>query len=182
MGRPASTSAGFMADAAAAAAASLAFGVEPQDVARGIASVTPLPHRGEVVSQIGSVIFIDDSKATNPHATLASLEGRNDVVLIAGGLSKGVDLSPLATAVDHLKGVVAIGEAGEELRTIFEGSVPVAMASSMSEAVSAASLMAEGRGTVLLAPACASQDMFTDYKERGERFASAVRSLEGSAA
>ena len=182
MGRPASTSAGFMADAAAAAAASLAFGIEPEDVTRGIARVSPLPHRGEVVSQIGSVTFVDDSKATNPHAALASLEGRSDVVLIAGGLSKGVDLSPLATAVDHLKGVVAIGEAGEELRTIFEGLVPVAMAGSMNEAVSLASLMAEGQGTVLLAPACASQDMFTDYKERGERFASAVRSLQGSAA
>jgi len=182
MGRPASTSAGFMADAAAAAAASLAFGVEPQDVARGIAAVTPLPHRGEVVEQIGSVTFIDDSKATNPHATLASLEGRSDVILIAGGLAKGVDLTPLATAVDHLKGVVAIGEASEELRTIFEGLVPVEAAASMQEAVSVASHMAEGRGTVLLAPACASQDMFTDYKERGERFAAAVRSLEGSAA
>lgn len=182
MGRPASTSAGFMADAAAAAAATLSFGAEPEEVARGIAAVRPLSHRGEVVAQIGSVRFIDDSKATNPHATLASLEGRDDVVLIAGGLSKGVDLSPLATAAGRLKGVVAIGEAAGELQAIFTGLVPFQRAATIEEAVSTAALIADGDGTVLLAPACASQDMFTDYKERGDRFATAAVSLEGSAA
>ena len=182
MGRPASSSAGFLADAAAAAAASISFGLEPEAVGSGIASVRPLAHRGETVARIGSLVFIDDSKATNPHATLASLEGRTDVVLIAGGLSKGVDLSPLATAVGRLKAVVAIGDASDELLAIFDGLVPVERASSMGAAVATASVLAQGEGTVLLAPACASQDMFTDYKDRGERFAEAARSLEGASA
>src|SRR5207253_7673462 len=85
LGVPASTSSGFRADAAAAAAASLAFGIEPDAVRDGIARIRPLPHRGRVVATAGSVRFVDDSKATNPHAALAALEGLAGVVLIAGG-------------------------------------------------------------------------------------------------
>lgn len=176
LGRPVG-SAGFRADAAAAAAASLAFGIEPGAVAAGLASVEPLPHRGEVVAEAGPVRFIDDSKATNPHAALASLEGISDAVLIAGGLSKGVDLSPLAETADALAGVVAIGEAAQELVAVFRDRVAVRVASSIEEAVRVALEMAPSGGTVILAPACASQDMFRDYRERGERFAQAAARL-----
>ena len=100
LGRPAGSARGFMADAAAAAAAALSFGLDADAVGEGVRSVEPLPHRGRIVARVGSVAFVDDSKATNPHAALAALEGRHDVVLIAGGLAKGVDLSPLATATD----------------------------------------------------------------------------------
>lgn len=175
LGHPSSDSAGFLADAAAAAAASLAFGLEPAHVSQGIRSVELLPHRGTVVAQMAGVSFVNDSKATNPHAALAALEGRTDVVLIAGGLSKGVDLSPLASAGGSLKGVVAIGDAASEIATIFEGLVPVRKAGSMGEAVEAATELVGSEGTVLLAPACASQDMFTDYQDRGERFAESAR-------
>lgn len=177
IGRPSSTNSGFLADAAAATAAALSFGIGSDAVAAAILTASPLPHRGQVVAAIGDVVFVDDSKATNPHAVLAGLEGRTEVVLIAGGLSKGVDLSPLRSAASHLKGVVAIGEAASEIIGLFEGSVPVRKAGSMQEAVEAAFDMAAGVGTVLLAPACASQDMFLDYKDRGERFSRAAVSL-----
>src|SRR5947209_4075132 len=107
----------------------------------------------------------------------AALDGRTGAVLIAGGRAKGVDLSPLAAAAPSLAGVVAIGEAASAVARIFDGLVPVMQASSMEEAVGAALGMAPERGTVILAPACASQDMFRDYRERGDRFAEAARAL-----
>jgi UDP-N-acetylmuramoylalanine--D-glutamate ligase len=171
----------FRLDAAAAAASALAFGLEPAAVSSAVQSFEPLPHRGAVVAVVGSVQFVDDSKATNPHAALASLDGRTGTVLIAGGLSKGVDLSPLAAAAPGLVAVVAIGEAAPQLAAVFEGLVPVRTASSIEEAVAAALRLSPGDGTVLLAPACASQDMFRDYRERGDRFAAAARSLTDGA-
>src|SRR5439155_4541099 len=137
----------------------------------------PLPHRGRVVAHVRGVRFVDDSKATNPHAALAALEGMHDAVLIAGGLSKGVDLSPLATAAPSLAGVVVLGEAAAEIAALFEHLVPVRKADSIEEATSIAFELASRGGTVILAPACASQDMFRDYRERGDRFAAAARRL-----
>ena len=169
--------AGFRSDAAATAAAALAFGLRPSHVARGIESFTPLPHRGDVVASVHGVRFIDDSKATNPHAALAALDGLRHVVLIAGGLAKGVDLSPLAFAAPSLDAVVAIGEASHDLVGIFDGVVDVRTADSIEDAVRTASGLAVPGGTVLLAPACASQDMFRDYRERGDRFAAEVYRL-----
>jgi UDP-N-acetylmuramoylalanine--D-glutamate ligase len=177
LGRPASVGSGFRADAAAAAAAALAFGLSPDSVREGIASVRPLPHRGQVVAAVGSVRFVDDSKATNPHAVLAALEGLSDAVLIAGGLSKGVDLSPLAAATPSLAGVVVLGEAGPEIASLFEGNVPVRKAGSIEEAAGLGLELAPVGGVVVLAPACASQDMFRDYAERGDRFVAGARAL-----
>jgi UDP-N-acetylmuramoylalanine--D-glutamate ligase len=167
----------FAMDAAAATASGLAFGLPVDSIRSALASAQPLPHRGTVVAHVGFVRFIDDSKATNPHAALAALEGLRDAVLIAGGLAKGVDLSPLAAAAPALSGVVAIGEAASVVATVFDGLVPVRKAGSMDEAVADALDMAPPRGTVILAPACASQDMFRDYRDRGERFAAAARRL-----
>jgi UDP-N-acetylmuramoylalanine--D-glutamate ligase len=146
-------------------------------VQAGIDSFAPLGHRGEVVAQTDMVRFLDDSKATNPHATLAALAGRRHVVLIAGGLAKGVDLSPLRAASESLTAVVAIGEATQELERVFAGASPVRRATTIEEAVALAFVEAAGGGDVLLAPACASQDMFRDYRERGDRFAGAARAL-----
>jgi UDP-N-acetylmuramoylalanine--D-glutamate ligase len=178
LGVPAGTSSGFLTDAAAAAAAAISFGLSADDVGAGIRSVEPLPHRGRIVARAGSVPFLDDSKATNPHAALAAMEGLHDVVLIAGGLSKGVDLSPLKAATPRLAGVVVIGDAAAEIAALFEAAVPVRKAGSIEEASRLALELAPEGGTVLLAPACASQDMFRDYKERGERFAAAAAALE----
>ncbi len=177
LGRPAADAAGFRADAAAAAAAALAFGLDPEAVSEGIRSVRPLQHRGEEIARVGGIRFLDDSKATNPHAALAALEGLSGAVLIAGGVAKGVDLSPLTAASPRLAGVVAIGEAGGEIVGLFEGLLPVRKAGSVEEAVRRAFELAPPGGTVILAPACASQDMFRDYRERGELFAAAAEEL-----
>jgi UDP-N-acetylmuramoylalanine--D-glutamate ligase len=168
---------GIAEDAAAAVTAAIAFGVDPGAVQAGIDSFAPLGHRGEVVARTEQVRFLDDSKATNPHAALAALAGRRDVVLIAGGLAKGVDLSPLRAAADALTAVVAIGEATGELERVFSGVTPVRRATTIEEAVALAFVEAARGGDVILAPACASQDMFRDYRERGDRFAGAARAL-----
>ena len=177
LGRPAHDAAGFVADCAAAAAAGLAFGLPEDAIRTAIATMPPLPHRGEEVARAGSVRFLDDSKATNVHAALHALRGKRDIVLVAGGMAKGVDLSPLADGLPSLAGVVAIGEAAPEVVEVFEGRVPVRTAVSIEEAVTVAHAMAPRDGIVLLAPACASWDMFRDYAERGDRFAAAARTL-----
>jgi len=172
----------FLSDCAAAAAAGSAFGLPLEALTEGLRDFRPLPHRGAVVAGVRSVRFLDDSKATNPHAALAALDGLSDVVLIAGGLAKGVDLTPLASAAPALVAVVAIGESAAELERVFEGRVPARRAGSMDEAVRAGFELAPANGTVLLAPACASFDMFRDYADRGDRFAAAARALAGGAA
>jgi UDP-N-acetylmuramoylalanine--D-glutamate ligase len=131
------------------------------------------------VAERGGVTFIDDSKGTNVGATLAALQGlEGPLVLIAGGLSKGQDLAPLAAASQgKLRAAVLIGTAAPELERVLAGVCPTIRAASMEEAVTAAATCAEPGDTVLLSPACASLDMFRDYKERGERFARAARQL-----
>jgi UDP-N-acetylmuramoylalanine--D-glutamate ligase len=167
------------ADAAAAAAACLAFGGTTEAIRAGLAAFTPEPHRGETVARASGVRFVDNSKATNPHATLAAVGSAGGVVLLAGGDAKGVDLSPLAALTDRLAGVVAIGAAADEVVALFDGRVPTRKAGSIEEAVRTAFDLAPPGGVVLLAPACASWDMFRDYRERGERFSAAARAIAG---
>jgi UDP-N-acetylmuramoylalanine--D-glutamate ligase len=168
---------GGLEDTLAAAAAALLLGVDVVALRRAISSFRPLPHRLEVVATVGGVTFIDDSKATNPHAALAAVAGLNDVVLIAGGRSKGMDLTPLKDSVPPVRGVVALGEARDVVSAVFSGLVPVETADSMADAVGRAATMAGGKGSVLLSPACASLDMYPSYAARGQDFARAVRAL-----
>jgi UDP-N-acetylmuramoylalanine--D-glutamate ligase len=177
LGRPALDAAGFRADAAAAVAVALSFGVDPAAVREGLHRTAPLGHRGEEVARAGDVRFLDDSKATNVHAALNALAGRTDVVLVAGGTAKGADLSPLLGGLPSLAALVAIGDAADELVALFDGRIPVRRAGSIEEAVRTAYDLAVPRRTVLLAPACASWDMFADYSERGDRFAAAARAI-----
>jgi UDP-N-acetylmuramoylalanine--D-glutamate ligase len=165
------------ADAAAAAAAAIAFGVGTAAIAAGLGGFVPARHRGEVVATVAGVTFVDNSKATNPHATLAAVGGEPGTVLIAGGDAKGVDLSPIGALADRLAGVVAIGASAAEVVGLFDGRVPTRKAGSIEEAVRTAFELAPAGGRVLLAPACASWDMFRDYEERGDRFAEAARAL-----
>ena len=169
--------AGYRADAAAAAAAALAFGVEGPAVRDGLASFAPQRHRGESVAEADGVRFLDNSKATNVHAAIAAIDGVRDAVLIAGGRAKGQDLSPLATRVGRLAGVVAVGESADAITETFDGLVVVRRAGSIEEATQMAFALAPRPGVVLLAPACASWDQFHDYRERGERFSAAARSI-----
>jgi UDP-N-acetylmuramoylalanine--D-glutamate ligase len=127
------------------------------------------------------VAFVDDSKATNPHAALASIASFPSVVLIAGGTTKGLDISPLARAA-NVRHVVAIGEAAAVLLEA-AGAARSSPAGSMTEAVVIAASIARPGDTVLLAPGCASFDMFESYGARGDAFGLAVRKvIRGGAA
>ncbi len=167
-----------LADAAAAAVAAHAFGVDDAAIAQGLRAYRVPPHRGEVVAEVDDIRFVDNSKATNPHAAIAAVGDRDGIVLIAGGDAKGVDLTPLGSLAPRLASVVAIGAAAGAVQAIFDGKVPVRYAGSIEEATRVAFEAAPSGGTVLLAPACASWDMFRDYAERGERFAAAARAIE----
>lgn len=165
-------------DAAAAAAAALEYGVDPEAVSRALKDFSPLRHRFEHVRTLDGVDYIDDSKATNPHAALAALADLEDVVLIAGGRSKGIDLRPLTEAASRLRAVVALGEAKDELARLFSGLVPVDIVATMDQAVVAARTRSSSGGSVLLSPGCASLDMYESYAARGDHFARAVQALE----
>jgi UDP-N-acetylmuramoylalanine--D-glutamate ligase len=138
-----------------------------------------LPHRCQLVAERRGVVYIDDSKGTNVGATLAALRGfEGPLVLIAGGLGKGQDMMPLAAgARGKLRAAVLIGVAADEIAAVLAPVCPLARAASMGEAVRAAAGLAARGDTVLLSPACASQDMFRDYKQRGDLFARAAREL-----
>ncbi|MQA99516.1 MAG: UDP-N-acetylmuramoyl-L-alanine--D-glutamate ligase [Actinobacteria bacterium] len=164
-------------DSIAAAGAALAYGVERAAVLRALRGFRPLSHRLELVAEVHGVRYIDDSKATNPHATLAAVRGMSDVVLIAGGRSKGIDLSSLSGTVPPVVAVIAIGESRDEVERAFHGRAPVEIADSMGEAVRFASKLATRGGSVLLSPGCASLDMYQNYAQRGEDFARAVKQL-----
>ena len=164
-------------DVVAATGAALEYGVDARAVVRAVKSFRPLAHRLEVVAEFCDVTYIDDSKATNPHATQAAVKGLKDVVLIAGGRSKGIDLSPLATTVPPVVAVVALGEARAEVEEVFEGLVPVDSVDSMSGAVERAAARSIPGGSVLLSPGCASLDMYESYVARGDDFARAVKEL-----
>jgi UDP-N-acetylmuramoylalanine--D-glutamate ligase len=131
------------------------------------------------VGEAGGVKWYDDSKATNPHAARAAIDGFESVVLIAGGQNKGLDLKALARSAARVRGVVAIGEAASEVEAAFRSVRPVALARSMRDAVSRAAEFAHAGDVVLLSPGCASFDWYENYGARGDDFAAAVRQLLG---
>lgn len=163
----------YHVDMALAGSAALALGADPGAVDGVVRSFAPGEHRRRVVFEAGGVRWVDDSKATNPHAALASIRSFDSVVLIAGGLAKGLDVSPLATA-PGVKVVIAIGESAPVL--LAAAGPRGRPAGSMSEAVEIARELAEPGDVVLLAPGCASYDMFESYGQRGHVFAAAARS------
>ncbi|MDQ4143607.1 MAG: UDP-N-acetylmuramoyl-L-alanine--D-glutamate ligase [Actinomycetota bacterium] len=164
-------------DSVAAAAAAFLYGVQPAAIQEALRSFRPLAHRLEHVATVDGVPYIDDSKATNPHATVSALQGMDDVVLIAGGRSKGIDLGPLSDMAPALRAVIALGEARDELVRILGNRVEVVPVDTMRDAVRLARAKADGRGSVLLSPACASLDMYSGYAARGTDFANEVREL-----
>jgi UDP-N-acetylmuramoylalanine--D-glutamate ligase len=122
--------------------------------------------------------WIDDSKGTNVGATVAAVRGLDGpFVLIAGGLGKGADFTPLADSLcGRARAVVLIGADAPRIEAALAGCCHVEHATSMDDAVGRAGALAEAGDVVLLSPACASQDMFVDYADRGDQFARAVRS------
>jgi UDP-N-acetylmuramoylalanine--D-glutamate ligase len=163
----------YVLDLQAAAVAAIEAGASAQAVAEVVKSFRPFPHRRSIVGTWDGVVWVDDSKATNPHAAVASAAVFDSVVLIAGGRNKGLDLSPI-TRVASVRHMVLIGEAAAELAAVADG-IPWTRASTMQEAVAVADGLARGGDTVLLAPGCASFDMFTSYAARGDAFVEAVR-------
>jgi UDP-N-acetylmuramoylalanine--D-glutamate ligase len=166
-----------IANALASAAAAADLGVADRALRAVLASFPGLPHRVTPVGQSGGVTFVDDSKATNPHAALAALAGFDSVVLLAGGRNKGLDLGVLRQEAGRIRAVVAIGEAAGEVEAAFAGLRPVRRAGSMAEAVRLAAGFAEPGDTVLLSPACASFDWYSGYAARGDDFARQVAAL-----
>jgi UDP-N-acetylmuramoylalanine--D-glutamate ligase len=172
-------------NAVAALTVVTAVGADPSRAAAALASFSGLPHRSEVVGRYGGVTYVNDSKATNAGATMRALAGfAEPVIWIAGGRDKGLDFGELAdVAAERIRAAVLIGEAAGKLETALAGRVEVHAAASLEEAVGFASNLASDGDVVLLAPACASQDQFRDFAERGDRFRRAVESLapEGAA-
>lgn len=191
-----------VANALAAAALARAHGVPVTAVRDGLRGFTPDPHRIARVAETDGVSWVDDSKATNPHAAQASLAAFDSVVWVAGGLAKGATFDDLVRRhATRLRGVVLLGRDRELIRAALARHAPqvpvreVAVAETgavggtaagddpaggrsagvMDAVVERAAVLARPGDTVLLAPACASMDLFTSYARRGEEFAAAVR-------
>jgi UDP-N-acetylmuramoylalanine--D-glutamate ligase len=197
----------MVANALAAAALVRAYGVEAPAVRQGLRNYIPGDHRIQPVANVDGVLWINDSKATNPHAASASLAAFQNVVWIAGGLSKGVSYDDLVREHAHrLKAVVLIGADTTDLSSALQrhaADVPVIEASAgdtentqtagtdgavtasspasggrvMAQAVASAAQLATAGDTVLMAPAAASMDQFSSYAHRGDAFIEAVREL-----
>jgi UDP-N-acetylmuramoylalanine--D-glutamate ligase len=173
-----------VANALAAAALARAHGASTGSVRRALTEFTLDAHRIATVAIIDDVTWVDDSKATNPHAALAALRSFDPVVWIAGGLAKGAEFDELVLEVrDRLRGVVLLGaDRGRIADALSRHAPDVPMIEepakdhgAMTRIVEAAAALSRPHDTVLLSPACASQDMFTNYGERGDLFAAAVR-------
>jgi UDP-N-acetylmuramoylalanine--D-glutamate ligase len=169
----------LLADVLAAAAIARVVGATPQAVAGAVASFTGLEHAMEPVGEVRGVRFVNDSKATNIDAARQAIEtfGRG-LVVIMGGRFKGGDLRLLRPVLaSRGASVVAIGEAAPLLQKAFDGAAVVRTAGSMAEAVRTAMAAAAPGGSVLLAPACASFDMFENYAARGRAFKAEVAAM-----
>jgi UDP-N-acetylmuramoylalanine--D-glutamate ligase len=175
-----------VSNALAAAALARAYGIDCAAVAKGLRDFQPGPHRAVEVAEVAGVRYINDSKATNPHAAAGSLHAHADVVWIAGGQLKGASVDELVASVaGRLRGVVLLGVDSPVFQATVARhapDVPVERLGSgdddaMTAAVYAASAMARPGDVVLLAPAAASLDMYRDYAQRGDAFAEAVHAL-----
>ncbi|QKG26651.1 UDP-N-acetylmuramoyl-L-alanine--D-glutamate ligase [Actinomadura verrucosospora] len=175
-----------VANALAAAGLARAFGVPPEAVREGLRSFVPDPHRIQHVADVAGVAYVNDSKATQPHAAAASLAAYEPIVWIAGGLLKGLDVDDLVrSCAGRLRGVVLMGRDRHRIAEALArhaADVPVVDVAdtdtgAMDRVVTEAAGLARPGDTVLLAPVGASFDMFANYPARGEAFIAAVRRL-----
>jgi UDP-N-acetylmuramoylalanine--D-glutamate ligase len=173
-----------IANALAAIALALTLGVELDAIRRAVREFTGLPHRCQWVATINGVDFYNDSKGTNVGATMAAVEGLGQrisghILLIAGGVSKGADFSPLAPVINRwAKEVILIGRDALELAATLDADIQTYFAEDMQDAVSVALEHASAGDAVLLSPACASFDMFDNYRHRGQVFVQSVERLQ----
>jgi len=161
----------YAVDLAFAAVLAGAGGATPSGIEHALATFAPGPHRRQVVGSWGGITWVNDSKATNPHAAQAAAAAYPSVILIAGGRNKGLDLSGMVPPT--VKYVVGYGEAGPEIAAA--APVPSIVVASFDEAVAEAAGVATAGDVILLAPGAASFDQFSSYEARGDRFVALVR-------
>lgn len=168
-----------LANVCAAVAAAVWAGADPAAIGPVIAGFTPGPHRVERVAELDGVTWVNDSKATNPHAAAAALRSFRSVVWIAGGLDKDLDFDGLADLLrERVRATVTIGSCGPRLAALSRrAGVPVVEAGTLDVAVDAAAGLAQAGDAVVLAPAAASMDQFTNYAARGQAFRDLVAQL-----
>ena len=166
-------------NAMAAAAMGLAAGADRESVAAVLREFPGLEHRLEFVREKSGVVYINDSKGTNVGAVVKSVEGfTQPVILIAGGLDKGSDFSPLYDLFKQkVKLLVLIGKAADKMAKALGKATETVFAATLQDAVHLASAKAASGDVVLLSPACASFDMFKDFEDRGRQFKDAVKAL-----
>jgi UDP-N-acetylmuramoylalanine--D-glutamate ligase len=162
---------------AAAVAVARALGISDEVTAEALRTYGGLPHRMERIAEKHGVLFVNDSKATNPMSTAPALAAYPAVHWILGGLPKSDDLDPCEPFLDHVRAAYTIGEAGPMFARLLKDKVPVSECEMLIEAVGSAAQAARPGEVVLLSPACASFDQFRDYEARGDAFRAAVEAL-----
>ncbi|RDI44774.1 UDP-N-acetylmuramoyl-L-alanine--D-glutamate ligase [Aquicella lusitana] len=173
----------YQANALASLAIGRGFGLALEPMLKVLRAFSGLPHRCQFVRERQAVRWYNDSKGTNVGATQAAIEGlgseiKGKLILIAGGVGKNADFTPLVPVIEkHVRQVVLIGEAAKELAAVIGNTVPVTFARTMEEAVQGAAAAAKPHDSVLLSPACASFDMFNHYEHRGQVFMEIVEKL-----
>jgi|JYMV01.1.fsa_nt_gi UDP-N-acetylmuramoylalanine--D-glutamate ligase len=166
-------------NALAAMALATTVGLPIESIVSGLMHYQGLPHRLQIVSTAHEVIWVNDSKATNPSSCIAALMAFDEkVILIAGGDCKGADLTELAAIIkQHVRVVILFGRDAELIEDALQSTVPIYNSETLEGAVLVAKELAIAGETVLLSPACASFDQFKDYQERGNIFAQTVRRI-----
>jgi UDP-N-acetylmuramoylalanine--D-glutamate ligase len=171
-----------MSNAAASAAASLIMGADPGSTGTAIKKFKPLSHRMEYLGEVSGIRCINDSKSTNPDASIAALKDfSKEVTIIMGGLDKDMDFIPvIPSLISTVNNIILIGRSAPRMQRLFssiDDNIGIYICNTLEEAV-ARGFEVTGKGDVLLlSPGCASMDMFENYKDRGDRFKKAVMSL-----
>jgi UDP-N-acetylmuramoylalanine--D-glutamate ligase len=172
-------------NAACAVAACAAIGIDLPTIQKGLVSFPGLAHRMQQIGRKGSILYVNDSKATNADSAAKALGSFNDIFWIAGGKPKTGGIASLAEFFASIRKAYLIGEAAEDFAHTLEGKVPYEIVGVMSAAVDAATRDAEASAlkepVILLSPACASFDQFKDFEDRGEAFRAAVQRLAHTA-
>ena len=171
-------------NAACAWAACRWLGLPRERIAAGLRTYPGLPHRQERVAEVGKVIYVNDSKATNAEATARALSSYRDIYWILGGQAKEGGVAPLAPWFDRIRHAFLIGEATELFARQLEGRLPYSRCGDLKSALDAAHARAQreshGAAVVLLSPACASWDQWKSYEHRGDAFRAMARGLPGA--
>lgn len=162
---------------AAARAVAEVLGIKASTIEEALHTYPGLPHRMERVRELGGVLYVNDSKATNPTSTAPALAAFPAIHWILGGRAKTEELDACAPHFSHVRAAYTIGESAQMFATLLKESMPVSECGSLDRAVLAASKVAVAGDTVLLSPACASFDQFRDFEARGDAFRAAVEAL-----